>query len=119
MAKINDRLFCSGGKDYLVYVISIEPIQLIQKIKILENNDYTNLTFLYINNGYFFTSYKENIIEFKIIYDEDNNFIEFKKIDIIQNKEYGSKAMITTYDKKIFYQIKKKKVTFFLTPFKT
>ena len=119
MAKINDRLFCSGGKDYFVYVISIEPIQLIQKIKILENNDYTNLIFLYINNGYFFTSYKENIIEFKIIYDEDNNFVEFKKIDIIQNKEYESKAMITTYDKKIFYQIKKKKVTFFLTPFKT
>ena len=119
MAKINDRLFCSCGKNYFIYIVSVEPIQLIQKIKIMENDDYTNLIFLYINKGYLFTSYNKNIIQFKIIYDDDNNFVEIKKTDIIQNKSSGSKAIITTEDDKIFYQVDSDKVKLFLTPFKT
>ena len=35
MAKINDNIFCSGGKNCSIYVISVEPIQVIQTIILL------------------------------------------------------------------------------------
>jgi hypothetical protein len=70
MAKINDRLFCSGGKEYFIYIVCVEPIQLLQKIKIGEGrlNDYIH--FLHVSNkGFLFTSDGNNIIQFKIITD--------------------------------------------------
>jgi len=32
MAKINDKLFCSGGKKSFIYIVSVDPVQVIQKI---------------------------------------------------------------------------------------
>ena len=31
MTRINDNLFCSGGRYGFIYIVSIEPVQLIQK----------------------------------------------------------------------------------------
>ena len=36
LAKINDKLFCLGGKNYLIYVVCVEPVQLMQKIKLVD-----------------------------------------------------------------------------------
>ena len=120
MAKINDKLFCSGGKEYFIYIICVEPIQLLQKIKIGEGNrlnDYIH--FLHVSNkGFLFTSDGNNIIQFKIITDEYNNFVELLKFDSINNIYSGSKAIITTEDGKIFYQLKENNMRFYLTPFK-
>ena len=121
MAKINDTIFCSGGIHYFIYVVCVEPIQLIQKIKLLDdNNSFGYIDFVHISNKWFlFTSYGENIIQYKIIIDEYNNFVEFKEFDRIKNNKNGIEAIITTEDGKIFYQLRDGRMRFFLTPFKT
>ena len=118
MERLNDSLFCLGGKSYMVYVISIEPIQLIQII-ILDNSAFGNITSLHMsNNGFLFISYNKNIIQFKIIYDEMNNFVEMEKLEIIYNKSKRSEAFVTTDDGKIFYQIDADKTQFCLLSYK-
>ena len=119
MAKINDQLFCSGGTNHFMYIVCVEPIQLIQTIKVFNGSIYDNLSFIHVtSNGFLFTSYENYIIIYKIVTDEDNNFIELKLINTIDNQYYGSKAIITTDEGKIFYQVKGKQ-RFFLTSFKT
>ena len=120
MAKINDKIFCLGGKNYFIYVICVEPVQLIQKIKLVNENSLCKITCLHMsNNGYLFAAYVENIAQFKIIKDDKNNFVEFKKIDTITNKDRGSKAITSTGDGAIFYEINKNINTFCLHKFKT
>lgn len=120
MAKINENIFCSCGRYYYIYIISVEPIQLIQKIEINNSKSYNCLSFLLFDpRGYIFTSYDSYIMQYKIITDEYNNFSELQLFDTIDNKYNGSKAIITTDDGKIFYQIESEKQRFFLTPFKT
>ena len=123
MAKINDRLFCSGGKYGFIYIICVEPIQLVQKIKLYDDNkfDYQkSIDFIYVSNkGFLFTSYDDNIIQYKIISDDYNNFVELKEFDVIKNRDRGSKAIITTDDGKIFYQLKDNNMIFYLTDYKT
>lgn len=120
MVKINDRLFCSGSKNYFIYIVCVEPVQLIQKIKLINEKTLDYIKCLNIsNNGFLFAAYEEKILQFKIINDENNNFVELEKFDMIRNKEKGSEAFITTNDGKIFYQIKHYKTRFYLSSFKT
>ena len=118
MAKINDKLFCLGGKNYTIYVVCVEPVQLIQKIKVVDENSLCCVDCLYMShNGYLFASYGDNIEQFKVI-NVKNNFIELKEIDIIKNKESQSYAIVTTDDGKIFYQVKGNETMFHLFSFK-
>lgn len=118
MAKINDKIFCVGGKNYSVYVVSIEPVQVIQKFKLVNENSLITVTCLSISNGFLFASYGDNIEQFKVLNDAKNNFIEFKSFDVINNKESQSQAIVTTDDGKIFYQIKGNGTRFNLCSFK-
>ena len=119
MAKINDILFCSGGKNHFMYIVCVEPIQLIQIIKVFNGNINNILNFVHVStNGCLLTSYDNYIIIYKIVTDEDNNFIELELISTIDNKYARSEAIITTDDGKIFYQIEGKQ-RFFLTSFQT
>ena len=106
MARINDKLFCSGGKNYFIYIISVQPVELIQIIKLLSQEAVTNISFMHTTDDglFIFTSYKENIIQLKIIKDRNNNFIELEEYYKITNKYMGSPAIVTTNDGKIFYQ---------------
>ena len=65
MARINDKLFCSGGKNYFIYIISVQPVELIQIIKLLSQEAVTNISFMHTTDDglFIFTSYKENIIQ--------------------------------------------------------
>lgn len=120
MARISDKLFCSGGKNYFIYIISVEPVELIQKIKLISQQAVTNISFMHTTNDglFIFTSYFENIIQFKIIKDRRNNFIEIEEYDKITDKQMGSPGIITTNDGKIFYQKKLDKTQFCLTSYK-
>ena len=101
MAKINDKLFCSGGKNGFIYIVSVEPIRIIQKIRLSE---YSYVKFLHnSNDGFIFAGIDDNIIQFKIIYDKNENFVNLEKFDKIKHGE-NSKAITTTNDGKIFYK---------------
>ena len=121
MAKINDRIFCSGGKNYYIYIVGINPVQLIQKIKLVKENSLTNISFMHMSkNGNLFTSYNNKIIQFKACKDENNNFIELEETFTLDDKEEGSSPIITTDDGKIFYQQKGNNygIRFYFTNFK-
>ena len=120
MAKINEKIFCSGGRNTYIYIICVEPVEILQKIKLIEEFTYTKIIFLHVSiDGYLFTCYDKDIIQYKIIKDENNNFIELNKMNIISNKENVCNSIITTDNGKIFYQDKKDKNRFFLTSYKT
>ena len=95
MAKINDKLFCYGGKNYFIYIISIEPAELIQKIKLVNEESVSFICFMHSTNDelFLFTSYYENIIQLKIVKDKHNNFIELEIYDTIKGKKMGSPAI--------------------------
>lgn len=116
MARINNKLFCSGGKNYFIYIVGVEPVQLIQKIKLVNEESFTNINFMHLsnNNNYLFTSYGETIIQFKIIKDKEDNFIELEEFDRIEDKKSGSSSIATTDDGKIFYQQKADYTRFYL-----
>ena len=118
MSKINDRLFVSCGKGSFIYIVCVDPIQLIQKIELITKDRWSFSNFVHINNGFLFTLFRDNIMQYKIITDENNNFIEFKETDIIKNNESGCKAITTTDDGKIFYQIKGNNLRFYFTEIK-
>ena len=49
MAKINDKLFCSGGKNSFIYIICVDPVELKQKINLDESFSYQGqVIFTYI-----------------------------------------------------------------------
>ena len=103
MAKINDKLFCCGGKKGFIYIVSVEPVQVIQKI-IVGESDFVYVGFLHnSNDGFIFTAFAHDIIQFEIINDEDGNFVELKKFDIIDTG-VKNEAIITTNDGKFFYK---------------
>ena len=104
MAKINDNFFCSGGKLGYIYIVSVNPLQLTQKIVLEEDSSYVH--FLHnSNDGFIFTSLGDEIIQYKIINDENNNFIKLEKFEVIEDGE-NNNAIITTDDGKIFYHQK-------------
>lgn len=93
LAKINDNLVCSGAKS-LFYLISIEPLQIIQKI--IFENDYFTLYFMHITkDNYLYHNIDYGISQYKIINDEDNNFHELKLIGNYCQKNYFNNEIIT------------------------
>ena len=113
MAKINDNIFCSGGIKSFIYIVSVEPVQIIQKIILNNNmNNFDYVLFLHnSNDGFIFTSFafEKKIIQLKIINDEEGNFIKLQKFDEIE-VSLKNEAIATTNDGKIFYEIKSKNV---------
>ena len=119
MAKINDKYFCSGGMDMLFYIICIEPMGIVKKIKLNDIESTTYITCINVSeNGFLFVSYGENIQQYKINIDEINNNIELKEIDLIENKKEESKCIATIKNGKLFYQVKAHDLKFYLIPFK-
>jgi len=123
MAKINDEIFCSGGNDSYIYIVSVNPVHLIQKL-ILNKESFSYIHFLLNSgDGFIFTSFTNEIIQYKIITDEEGKFIELQEFDVIKDG-LESKAIITTDKGKIFYTQNIKngnqygKYNFFLTNYK-
>ena len=123
MTKINDEIFCSGGEPAYIYIVQINPVRIIQKI-ILSQDLYSCVRFLHNSgDGFIFTSIKDKIIQYKIITDEEGDFIELQEFDVIKDG-LNCKAVITTDDGKIFYTQKidgqndYNKYNFFLTEYK-
>ena len=122
MVRINDNLFCSGGICSSIYIVSINPVQVIQKI-VLKQNSYAHICFLHKSiDGFIFTSIHDEIIQYKIIYDIDRNFIKLEIYDIISDLGNDNNAIFTTDDGKIFYNQRNNnnqgKREFFLTKYK-
>ena len=109
MAKINDKLFCCGGKKGVIYIISIEPIQVIKKINLDKLGKYDDKSFIQFlhnsNDGFIFTSFNDVIFQFKIIYDKKGNFIDVKEYNVIEDGE-NNEAIITNEYGEIFYKKK-------------
>ena len=107
MVALNDSIFCSGGTDGYIYIVSIEPVQVIQKIMLLESEKWGYVQFINkSNDGFIFTSVGDGIIQYKIINNEDGNFIKLEKFDVIEDGE-KNKAIALTEDGKIFYMQKR------------
>ena len=107
MAAINDNIFCSGGEKGYIYVVSIDPVQVIQKIKLLEKSNWGLVNFIYKSiDGFIFTSVGGGIIQYKIIKDEDDNFIKLENFDIIEDGVENN-AIVLTEEGKIFYKQKR------------
>ena len=106
MAKINDNLFCSGGEECYLYVISVKPVQIIQTI-IIGNKYYNNyIHFLHKSyDEFIFTSNGKQIIQYQILKDKNNNFIKLEEIYEIEDCDDNS-DIITTKDGKILYKQK-------------
>ena len=124
MAKINENVFCSGGCYYHIYIVSVEPLQIIQKIILDEDSSrFDYVKFLHnSNDGFIFTYFDDKIIQYKIAYDENENFLKLEKFDEIDNAD-NCKAIATTDEGKIFYKKKtedyKGKSIFILANYKT
>ena len=104
MSKINENIFCSGGAHSNIYIVSVEPVQVIQTI-FLDYERFDHVHFLHnSNNGFIFTSLGYTIIQLKIINDEDGNFIKLEKFDEI--KDGHDNESIVTMGDKIFYRKK-------------
>ena len=104
LSKINDNLVCSSSEGIL-YIISIEPIQVIQKIKNIEKN---TIYYNYItkNNYLYFTERYDYISQYKIIFDDENEFVEIVKIG--EYNVSSQKAIIPFDDGRIFLKESKK-----------
>ena len=123
MAKINDEIFCSGGKPGYIYIVQVNPVNIIQKI-ILNQDSFSYIRFLHNSgDGFIFTSIQDEIIQYKIINDEEGNFIELEEFDVIKDGS-DCKSVITTDNGKIFYtqnfngHYNYSKINFFLTDYK-
>ena len=77
LARINDTIVCSASKK-VFYVICVDPLQVIQKIY----NNFIEITYLYITNDNYLYCKQDtnNFIQYKIIYDEEYNFVELKEL---------------------------------------
>ena len=123
MAKINDEIFCSGGKPGYIYIVQVNPVNIIQKI-ILNQDSFSYIRFLHNSgDGFIFTSIQDEIIQYKIINDEEGNFIELEEFDVIKDGS-DCKSVITTDNGKIFYtqnfngHYNYSKINFFLADYK-
>jgi hypothetical protein len=78
LARINDKLVCSASKQKVFYVICVEPLQIVQKIY----NNFTEITYLYITNDKYLYCKQDtnNFIQYKIICDEECNFVELNEL---------------------------------------
>ncbi len=97
LAKIDDNLVCSATNNSLFYIISIEPLQIIQKINIYSKK-HTQILYIYVtkDNYLYCKGEYQSIIQYKIVKDEDNNFVELKEVGI-----YNKDIHITSYERAI------------------
>ena len=113
LSKINDKIVCYATNKIII-IISLEPIQIIQKIKVNWEDLNMAINYIYItkNNYLYFKGDFANIIQYKIINDEnDNNFVELIEIGKynINYKEYSyEKAIIPFDDGRIFFMDERK-----------
>ena len=105
MARINDNLFCSGGDYGYIYIVIVDPLQIIEKINLSEEIDENKYTrFLHISNdGYIFTCFNKKIIQYKIIFNKYGDYESLEEYHIIDVQE-DNEAIVTT-NGKIFYKI--------------
>ena len=105
LEKLNDNLVCSTAINFF-YIISIEPLQIIQKVKI-NSDKFTQIFYIYAtkDNYLYCKGEYQSIIQYKIIKDEDNNFIELKEIGKFRygNNICFEKAILPFDDGRIFY----------------
>jgi len=102
LAKINDRFVCSATYGEF-YVICIEPLQIIQRIL----NFFDNITYLYITKQkYLYCKNKDdNFIQYKIVCDEEDNFVELDELGSFYLKEgfqINEKSILPLDDGRIF-----------------
>ena len=106
LARINDKVVCSASKKEF-YVICIEPLQIIQKI----TNDFYEITYLYItNDNYLYCKQTSNsFIQYKIICDEECNFVELNELgsyDLEENFWINDKTILPLDDGRIILKVK-------------
>jgi len=96
LAKINDNLVCSATEN-LFYIISIEPLQIVQKIRMNSERIFT-IFYLYVtlDNFLYCKGDYQSIIQYKIIKDQNNNFIE-----LIETGKYNNDLRNTSFEKAI------------------
>ena len=97
LSKINDNIVCLGSNSRF-YIISIIPLQIIQKIIIPSSTVY----FIYITKDYIYCKGNKSIVQYKIINGNSNNFVEIKQIDKI-DYDNEHKAILPLDDGRIFY----------------
>lgn len=106
LAKINDKVVCSASKK-VFYIICVEPLQIIQKIC----NNFIEITYLYITNfNYLYCKQENNIfIQYKIICDEEGNFVELNELGIYYLGDYvwnNDKSILPLDDGRIILKVK-------------
>jgi WD40 repeat protein len=101
LSKISDKLVCSVGETEF-NIICVEPLQVIQKFQI---NQYISLYYIYATKDkYVYCKSDINtFIQYKIIYDEDNNFVELVEIGRYLCAYLRDKAIAPLEDGRIFF----------------
>ena len=98
LSKINDNIICLGSNNCF-YIISIIPLQILQKI-IYSSSVY----FLYITkeNNYIYCKGNQCILQYEIYNDKNNNYIEIKEIGKILNDDENL-AILPLDDERVLY----------------
>ena len=109
LARIDDKIVCSASKTEL-YVICVEPLQIIQKI----HNNFIEITYLYITNDNYLYCKKDSksFIQYKIICDEEHNFIELSELGSYYLGEYiwnSDRSILPLDDGRIILEVKNSK----------
>ena len=98
LSKINDNIVCLGSNNCF-YIISIIPLQILQKIIICSSTVY----FLYITKeNYIYCKGNQCILQYEIYNDENNNYIEIKEIGKFLN-DYENLAILPLDDERVLY----------------
>jgi len=116
LSKINDKTVCSVANN-IFYIICVEPIQVIQKFMMTWDYISTTIYYNYVtkDNFLYIKGENHNIIQYKIIIDEYNNFIELNQIGTYHGEQKKSyeKAIIPFDDGRIFFMEEKQGQKFY------
>ena len=108
LSKINNNTVCLGSNN-LLYIISISPLQVLQKIIIYSSSVY----FVYVTKeNYIYCKGNNNILQYKIINDKDNNFIELLEIGKF-NYSFQNRAILPLDDGRIFFEIQEESYNYY------
>ena len=113
LARINDKVVCSASKK-VFYVICVDPLQIIQKIY----NNFFEITYLYItNDNYLYCKQNNNIfIQYKIICDEECNFIELYELGsyyLGEDNWSNDKSILPLDDGRIFFNVENRNSNYY------
>ena len=113
IAKIDDNLVCCNSYD-IINIISIEPLQIIQKILINNEDDYVySPKYIYITkDNYLYVNGYERIIQYKIKKDENNYFNELIENGNYINENLNRNAIAPLDDGRVFYLVSKNRQYF-------